>query len=66
MVSGKFPGSFRYIFLLSAGWKPVLAWKYPSPSSGPLHGSEGETSRLAYVGGVAGGWWVATNGMAVA
>ena len=30
MVSGKCPGSFRYIFLLSAGWKPVLAWKYPS------------------------------------
>ena len=27
---------------------------------------EGETCRLAYVGGVAGGWWVATNGMAVA
>ena len=30
VVSGKCPGSFRYIFLLSAGWKPALAWKYPS------------------------------------
>ena len=38
MVSGKCPGSFRYIFLLSAGWKLVLAWKYPSLPQGHCMG----------------------------